>query len=125
MANKLINLGDPSVLLASKMDKHIFSGTLADLTWSGASYSFFYSEISANASFSISNLTQGVLYRGQVKNTHASTSIVITNPNTSSWVISGQLATTGIPAGWTQPYEIIFDGTKYRMWIGSLMKVMA
>ena len=111
--------------LALKVDKHIFSPTLANLTWNGALYSFFASEISASATFSISNLVQGVLYRGQVRNVHASASIVLTHPNTSSWVVSGQLTTVGVPAGWTQPYEIIYDGTKYRMWIGSLMKVMA
>jgi len=119
------NTTDVNTALALKADKHIFSPTLANLTWDGALYSFFYSEISASATFSISNLVQGVLYRGEVKNTHVSASIVLTHPNTSAWVVSGKLTTVGVPVGWTQPYEIIYDGTKYRMWVGSLMKVMA
>jgi hypothetical protein len=108
----------------AKVDKHVFSAVLSNLTLDGATASFFTSSFSTNQSFSISNLTVGKKYEGKMKNSHATNSITITNPNTSGYSVTGGLITMGIPAGWELPYEMLNDGTIITITFGTLAKVM-
>ena len=81
------------------------------LTIDGANGNFFLISISANASFSLSNIVQNVQYYFMIKNTGAS-SITITLPNTAD--IKSALTVT-IGASKTKELAMIYNGTN-RYW---------
>ena len=89
----------------------IAPGTQSSLTLDLATYNIFNVELSANASFSISNPETTRDYYFYVKNTGAS-AITITLPNTADVVAS---ATQTIAATKTKAFAMQWNGTK-RIW---------
>lgn len=85
--------------------------TGSSLTIDGATHNFHTLSVSVNSSFSLSNLTTGLLYEFLVKNTGAS-KITITIPNTSDVRVAD---TVDISAGKAREFSLLWDGTK-RYW---------
>ena len=86
-------------------------GTGASLTINGNVLTFQTLSVSANSSFSLSNIKIGVMYEFLVKNTGGS-SITITIPNTSDVRVSD---TVTITASKAREFSLTYDGTK-RYW---------
>lgn len=93
-----------------------FSGTLTTLTLDLSTFGYFKIELSANAGFSLSNITTGKYYTFRVKNTSAST-ITVSIP-------SGSICTSGtadIATTKAREFSMIYDGTKQVWQIGDEM----
>lgn len=93
-----------------------FSGALTTLTLDLSTYGYFKIEISANAGFSLSNITTGKYYTFRVKNISAST-ITVSIP-------SGSICTSGtadIATTKAREFSMIYDGTKQVWQIGDEM----
>lgn len=91
--------------------KKISSTTLTSLTIDGSTYDFFYITISANASFSLSNITTNQIYYFMITNSGAG-EITITLPNTAD-VSSADTFTIG--ASKVKEVSMIYNGTN-RYW---------
>lgn len=85
--------------------------TQTNLSIDGANGNFFLITVSANASYSLSNIASGTMYYFVITNSGAS-DIVITLPNTADIKAS---ATVTIKAGKKKELAMIFDGTN-RYW---------
>ena len=96
-------------------------GTATSLTLSFANTDYWLVDISANASYTLTNIPVGKLVYIEITNSHATNLITITNPTASTFILQRGLTTVSLLAGERVIVELFNDGTNTRMIYGEAL----